>query len=219
MQRIHNPNPWTVSVVGGRFQVYRLVLAKDEFTIVASNVPFACRFPAPNDSLGVNTYRGNSFVKGRFEVQPHSATALVRGRGEEMVTVRWATEGGAEFRGLDEYNEFWCVNLKDPSEGIFIQANYPLEPGESVTIPNRDLERHIFVLEGAVTVGAKELSLFSHAKLSQPQEYTLTNNTDEPAFVLYFFQVTPSEFIAAGEPTLAEESYRKIPILQEEYWS
>lgn len=219
MTKIHNPNPWTASVVGRKFQVYRLVLAKNEFNITATTVPPQCRFPAPNDSLGVNTYRGNSFVRGRIEVIPHAGTPFVRERGEELVKVRWATEGGAEFNGLDDYNEFWCVTLSDPSDGIYLQANYPLEPGESITIPNREMERNVFVLEGTVSVEGRDLSLFSHAKLSKAQEYTITNNSDAPAFVLYLYEVTPDEFIAAGEPSLAEDRYRLIPILNDAYWS
>lgn len=219
MRKIHNPNPWTVNIVGTRFQAFHLALAQDEFTVVPTNIPFICRFPAPNDTLGVNTYRGNSFLRGRFEVTPHSSTPFVRERGDEMVKVRWVTEGGAEIRGLDEHNEFWCVNLRDPSEGIYLQENYPLEPGESVTIPNRDMERNIFVLEGEVSVEGTTLAGFRHVRLTKDRAYQITNESNAPAFILYFYQVTPSEFIAAGEPTLPEESYRKIPILQDSFWS
>lgn len=217
--RIHNPDAWTASLVGNKFQVYKLALRRDEFTVVPTSIPFQCRFPAPNDTFGVNTYRGNAFVQGAFQIVPHASTPFNRYRGEEMVAVRWATEGGAEFLGLEDYNEFWCVMLRDPSEGIYLQANYPLPPGESVVIPNRELERNLFVLEGAVEVQSKTLSSFSHAKLTKDQEYVITNTSDESAFVLYFYQVTPDEFIAAGEPTFPAEKYKTIPILSDEYWS
>lgn len=136
-----------------------------------------------------------------------------------MVTVRWATDGGAEFMGLEDDNEFWCVNLRDPSEGIYLQTNHPLEPGQSAVIPNRSMERNIFVLQGNVKIEGTPVSSFKHIRLTKDQAYQITNDSDEPAFVLHFYQVTPSEFIAAGEPTLPEASYRTIPILQESYWS
>lgn len=216
--KIFNSDAWTALAVGSKFTVFTLSLGQNEFTVAPTSVPFQCRFPAPNDGLGVNTFRGNAFVKGRFQILPHASTAVIRARGDEVVAARWATEGGAEFLGMDEHNEFWCVNLRDPNDGIYLQACYPLEPGQSVTIPNRTLERNVFILEGEVDIEGSLMRGFKHVRLTKDQPYQITNVSGEPAFVLYFYQATIPEFIAAGEPTLPEASYRKIPILQDAYW-
>jgi hypothetical protein len=219
---IFKENPWTVKLVASKFIVTRLVLGQNEFNNTPTNVPPICRLPAPNDKLGFNTYRANAFVRGHIEITPHGNAPFTRERGEQMTPVRWATEGGAGFKGLDEYNEFWCVTLRDPSEGIFLQTNYPLAPGESITITHDrpGMQRHLFVVEGGITIGSNDYNLFQHLSLTQPIDYVITNNTTEDAFVMYMYQVGVDEFIAeAGEPSIARERYDLIPIFSPEFWT
>lgn len=213
--RIHKPDAWAVSITS-KFQIFKLTLGRNEFTVVPTNIPYICRFPAPNDTFGVNTYRGNSFVKGKFDITPTSIPMFERERGDEMSSARWTAEGGAEFFGKEDHNEFWCINLKNPEAGIYLQANYPLAPGESVTIPNRTLERNVFIFEGSVEIEGVSKSAFSHLKLTQDKTYTITNTTQEPAFFLYFYEATKDEFIATLSDEVEDWKYRLIPILAED---
>lgn len=213
-------NPWTVSLAANKFMVSRLVLGQDQYTIVDASLPVVCKLPAPEDTLGVNTYRANAFVRGSMTVLPRNSTGFDRSRGNEMVAGRWATDGGASFTGLQAYNEFWCVTLRDPTSGIYLQSNHPLAPGESVVIANRALERNVFVLEGEVTVDGKTFGLFKHLTLGQPKDYTFTNNGSGDAFIMQMYRVTPAEYIAAvRDENVPEAKYKTIPILSDAYWS
>ena len=214
INRTLNTNAWRVYVTS-KFVVSQLTLGKDEFTVTPVTVPYPCRLPSPNDSIGVNTFRGNSFVKGRFSLVNTSLAPFERERGDEMATARWAVEGGLQFIGLEDINEFWCIMLKDPNQGLYMQRNHPLAPGESVVIPNQTLERNLFVLEGEVSIEGTAKAGFSHVNLSRDKEYVVTNTTDAPAFVLYFYQVTKEEFIASMAGHFDEWKLRLIPILSE----
>jgi len=218
--REHITNPWTVKLAANKFVISRLTLGQNQYVIVDATLPEVCRLPAPEETLGVNTYRANAFVRGSFTVKPRNSTPFDRYRGDEMVAGRWATQGGASFTGLDEYNEFWCVTLRDPASGIYLQQNFPLAPGQSVTIPNRALERNVFVLEGQVTVDENTFDLFKYLKLGQAKDYTFTNNGTGDAFLMYVYQVTPEEFISAvRDENVPEAKYKTIPILSDAYWS
>jgi len=204
------PAGWNVRVLPN-FKVYELSLNKGQYVVLAVDVP---RETAFNDStIGVNTYRANAIVKGTIQFVSATMPDFERHRGDATLDARLSVKGEYRVQGGEDDSKFVCIMANDISAKLYRSANYPLAPGESVTIEASDLERNLFIVEGSVTIGTGEHNAFKHLKLTKPQAYTLTNTSTENAFVVYMYEVT-KEDIKALYPEVEPDALATVKILQ-----
>lgn len=174
------------------FVVGKLVLPANSYAPVVSVVPPKAVFV--EDNLGINLFRCNAFVQGRFELRSSMVPWLTKSRGDGSEEQRIAVNGNFLFKGLDEGdNVFYCVSAAEGNENLYWSRNHPLAPGESCTIEDRALQRYAFVLEGTVTCNGVEHSEYKKLTLIQPQAYTFTNNTDSLAYVMFVYVISVAE--------------------------
>lgn len=184
-------NCWTMNRFDG-FTAMELVLNKDEYIPVVSDVP--PRFVFGESTMGVNTYRFNAFIKGRMLLSSPSIPDSYRIRGDDVDPSRFTIKGSYLLVGAENDSRFTCINYTRKDGKLFLSRNYPLAPGEAATIEVRELERHVFIMQGGVQLG--ESGIFSagtHLKLSKPEEYTFTNVTQEDAFLIFVYEVNVAD--------------------------
>lgn len=174
------------------FVIGKLVLGINEHAPVVSTVPPRATFTENN--LGINLFRFNAFVNGRFELRSSLVPWLIKGRGDGGEDQRVSVNGNFLFKALDDTtNVFYCVSVAEGNNKIYWSSNHPLEPGQSCTFVDRELDRHVFILEGAVSCNGSEHSEFKKLTLSQSVDYTFTNETDSPAYVLFVYEISVTE--------------------------
>lgn len=205
------PKGWEVRVLP-KFKVYELSLNKDQYVVLAIDVPPEFRFEGKE--IGVNTYRANAIVNGTIKFVSATLPDFERRRGDSTLDARLTVKGEYRVQGSEDGSKFICIMANDPKERLYGTRNVALAPGEQVTFDYSELERNVFIVEGSVTIGLNVHSAFKHLKLTKPQEYTFINTGEENAFLVYMYEVTKDE-VKALYPEVSPEALASVQILQE----
>lgn len=205
------PKGWSVRVLPN-FKVYELSLNKDQYVVLAVDVPPEFRFEGKD--IGVNTYRANAIVNGTVRFVSATMPDFERRRGDSTLDARLTVKGEYRVQGVEDGSKFVCIMASEPQAKLYLTKNHPLQPGESVLIAASDLERNLFIVEGAVTSGDRTHEAFKHLKLTKPQDYVFTNTGEENAFLVYMYEVTKDE-VKALYPEVSPEALASVQILQE----
>jgi hypothetical protein len=204
------PKGWEVRVLP-KFKVYELSLNKDQYVVLAIDVPPEFRFEGKE--IGVNTYRANAIVRGAVKFVSATLPDFERRRGDTTLDARLTVKGEYRVQGSEDDSKFVCIMANDPLEKLYGARNVALAPGEEVTFDFSELERNVFIIEGSVDIGLTTHSAFKHLKLTKPQEYTFINNSEENAFLVYMYEVTKEE-VKSLYPEVSPEAMASVQILQ-----
>ncbi len=169
------------------FDVYVTKIGQGQRVPMLVTIPQG--FFIPGTSHGVNTYRANCVLKGRLEFLEADFMPFTRVRGESPQSSRIAIAGDYWVTGKDEDNAFVCVIAKNPMNKFYGYSVHIVEPGSAMTIPNSEMERNVFLMEGELTVGNNIYTGFKHLRPSQPQDYVFSNTGDVDAFVIYVNEI------------------------------
>lgn len=179
------------------FQLYLTTLDKDQ------RVPFIVTLPPSlrlgDSDIGVNTYRANGVVSGEFEFTKPGVVTYTRGRGQSPQDSRVANAGEWLVKSTEDDSTLVCVLAKNPKERFYNYALHPLAPGESVVFDDSDLQRNVFLVQGSVQTEGRTFSDVQHLRLSQPKDYTFTNATEDPAYIVFVKEISYDDAAALAE--------------------
>lgn len=204
------PFAWVVRPLS-EFTIYELSLNKDQYAVVAVDLPPQLAFNG--QEIGINVHRANAIVSGAVRFKSATLPEFVRYRGDTTLNARLTVRGEYRIQGEEDNSKFVCIMANEPGKRLYTTQNFPLAPGESVTIETTGNERNIFIVEGSVDIGPSRHSSFKHLKLTKPIPYTFINNSKENAFLVYMYEVTKEE-VKSLYPEVSPEAMASVQILQ-----